>query len=245
MPPYRDRAIVLRSWKLGETDRIVSLLTRSNGRVRAVVKGARKPKSKLGGKVEPFGEIEVSLWKGRSELQTLSQAESLSTRSSTYSDLDRMLKASVVVEVAERISVEEHEQILIFDLVSKALAALEREDSPFFIGAFLLRVLSLEGVAPELRACRICGDGERIATIDLQSGELGCVVHPMGLPLLPEILSLLRKGSDGRVGEVLAYRELAVAHEFERISVGLFENALSMRIKTAHSTMLEGLEDGQ
>ena len=77
---YRDSAVVLRVTKLGEADRIVTLLTRRTGRVRAVAKGVRRTRSKFGGRLEPFSHVDVQLYAGRN-LDIVTQAESPSTRS--------------------------------------------------------------------------------------------------------------------------------------------------------------------
>ena len=76
MPVYRDEAIVLRVQKLGEADRIVTLLTRGHGRVRGVARGVRKTSSRIGARLEPFGHVDVQLYEGRS-LDTVTQVESI------------------------------------------------------------------------------------------------------------------------------------------------------------------------
>ena len=75
MPLYRDRGVVLRTYKLGEADRIVSILTRGHGKVRAVAKGVRKTKSRFGGRLEPTSHVDLLLYEGRGELDIVSQAE--------------------------------------------------------------------------------------------------------------------------------------------------------------------------
>ena len=77
MRTYRDEAVVLRTWKLGEADRIISLFTREHGKVRAVAKGIRRTGSKFGSRLEPFGHVDVQLAEGRGTLVTVTQAESL------------------------------------------------------------------------------------------------------------------------------------------------------------------------
>ena len=76
MPLYRDEAIVLRTHKLGEADRIITMLTRTRGRVRAVAKGVRRTKSRFGARLEPFMVVDVQCYEGRS-LDTITQAETL------------------------------------------------------------------------------------------------------------------------------------------------------------------------
>ena len=78
VPLYRDEGVVLRTQKLGEADRIVTLLTRDHGRVRAVAKGVRRTSSRIGARLEPFGHVDVQLYEGRS-LDTVTQVESLAS----------------------------------------------------------------------------------------------------------------------------------------------------------------------
>jgi len=77
MSLYRDEAVVLRTWKLGEADRIVNLHTLAHGKVRAVARGVRRTRSKFGARLEPACHVAVQLYRGRSELHTLTQAETI------------------------------------------------------------------------------------------------------------------------------------------------------------------------
>ena len=86
MPLYRDEGVVLRTTKLGEADRIVTLLTRSHGKIRAVAKGVRRVKSRFGGRLEPFMRVDVLIATGRT-LDVVSQAESISGGSFTHMTL--------------------------------------------------------------------------------------------------------------------------------------------------------------
>ena len=103
MKSYRDEAIVLRTHKLGEADRIITLLTAEHGQVRAVAKGVRKTTSKFGARVEPFSVIDAQLYIGRT-LDTLTQVTSIAQYGDAIAaDYDLYLAATVVVETAERL----------------------------------------------------------------------------------------------------------------------------------------------
>ena len=104
MSEYKDSILVLRTYKLGESDRILSCLSKEHGKVRVVAKGARKPKGKFGGRIEPFTELNASLWRGRGELDTLRQVDVISLNSSLHEDLDKMMKAATVVELVDKVS---------------------------------------------------------------------------------------------------------------------------------------------
>lgn len=160
MTVYRDSAVVLRVTKLGEADRIVTLLTRRNGRIRAVAKGVRRTRSKFGGRLEPFGHVDLQLYAGRN-LDIVTQAVSLDTFGPALAaDYPRYTCATAIVETAERMTAEEREPALrLFLLVVSALRALvETERDPALVlDAFLLRALALSGWAPALRECARCG----------------------------------------------------------------------------------------
>ena len=101
MPLYRDEGVVLRTTKLGEADRIVTLLTRSHGKIRAVAKGVRRVKSRFGGRLEPFMRVDVLIATGRT-LDVVSQAESISAYAAQIcADYGAYGIANVVVETAD------------------------------------------------------------------------------------------------------------------------------------------------
>ncbi|MFN7148703.1 MAG: DNA repair protein RecO, partial [Microthrixaceae bacterium] len=98
MSLYRDTAIVLRTHKLGEADRIVVLLTRGHGKVRGVAKGVRRTTSKFGSRLEPGSHIQVQLHEGRGELDIVTQAETVEPYRRTREDLSRLSRASSLLE---------------------------------------------------------------------------------------------------------------------------------------------------
>ena len=163
MALYRDEGVVLRVHKLGEADRIVTVLTRRHGRVRAVAKGVRRTRSKFGATVEPFSHVDLQLWEGRSGLDVVTQAESLTAYGEgIVSDYGRHTTGTAVLETAERLTAEEREPALrLFLLVVGALRALtghEPERDPgLVLDAFLLRAMTVAGYAPALEECAGCG----------------------------------------------------------------------------------------
>ncbi|CAN5326380.1 DNA repair protein RecO [soil metagenome] len=166
MSLYRDEGVVLRVQKLGEADRIITLLTRRHGRVRAVAKGVRRTRSKFGATVEPFSHVDLQLYAGRS-LDIVVQAESLTAYGDRLvSDYGRYTAGTAVLETAERLTAEEREPSLrLFLLVVGALRALagggsdalEPRDPSMVLDAFLLRAMSVAGYAPALDSCARCG----------------------------------------------------------------------------------------
>ncbi len=160
MPLYRDEAIVLRTRKLAEADRIITLLTRQNGVVRAVAKGVRRTTSRFGSRLEPFTHVDLQLAHGRN-LDVVTQAETKSPFGAVIgSDYDRYTAASVMLETAERLVAEERQpSVQQYLLLVGALRAMsEAQHRPGdILDSFLLRSLAVAGYAPSFDACARCG----------------------------------------------------------------------------------------
>ena len=189
MTLYRDEGVVLRTQKLGEADRIITILTRRNGRVRAVAKGVRRTRSKFGATVEPFSHVDLQLYVGRS-LDIVNQAESLmSYGDSLASDYPRYTAGTAVLETAERLTAEEKEPALrLFLLVVGALRALvEGEKDPSLVlDAFLLRAMSVAGYAPALEECAGCGASGPHRAFSVPAGGTVCATcRPPGAARRP------------------------------------------------------------
>jgi DNA repair protein RecO (recombination protein O) len=156
---YRDEAIVLRTHKLGEADRIITLLTRTHGRVRAVAKGVRRTTSRFGSRLEPFTHVDLQLAEGRN-LDTITQAETLTPFSKGLGlDYDRYTAGTVMLETADRLVAEERQpsvqQFLL--LVGGLRAMVAGEHGPGqVLDSYLLRSLSVAGYAPSFEACARC-----------------------------------------------------------------------------------------
>lgn len=157
---YRDDAVVLRTQKLGEADRIVTLLTRRTGRVRAVAKGVRRTRSKFGGRLEPFSHIDVQLYAGRS-LDIVTQVETHTAFGDRLAtDYPRYTAGTAILETAEKLTVEEREPALrLYLLLVGGLRALTEEthDARLVLDAFVLRALAVSGYSPALSECARCG----------------------------------------------------------------------------------------
>jgi DNA repair protein RecO (recombination protein O) len=157
---YRDEGIVLRTQKLGEADRIVTLLTRRTGRVRAVAKGVRRTRSRFGARLEPFTHVDLLLYQGRS-LDVITQAETVRPFGELLAgDYPRYTTGTAMLETAERFTpVEKEPALRQFLLLVGGLRALgEQEHDPrLVLDAFLLRSLAVAGYAPALDECAVCG----------------------------------------------------------------------------------------
>ena len=186
MPLYRDDAVVLRVHKLGEADRIVTLLTRRYGRVRAVGKGVRRTTSKFGASLEPGSHIDVQLHSRHDPddvlitnrgLDIVTQAESLGAYGAQLaSDYPRWTAASAICETAERLTEEGEPALRLYLLVIGALRALvERaHDSTLVLDAFFIRAMSTAGWEPALLGCAKCGTPGPHAAFNVPAGGAVC-----------------------------------------------------------------------
>ena len=195
MRTYRDEAVVLRTWKLGEADRIISLFTREHGKVRAVAKGIRRTGSKFGSRLEPFGHVDVQLAEGRGTLVTVTQAESLHPPL-LGADYERFCAAQVLVEAADRLVAEDGvPSVPQYRLLLGGLLALDRGELPLaaVVDSYLLRGLASAGWAAMTDACVSCGTTEQLRWFSPQLGGAVCPVcrPPASASASPELLSLL------------------------------------------------------
>ncbi|MEY4310364.1 MAG: hypothetical protein RLZ71_290 [Actinomycetota bacterium] len=175
MPLYRDEAIVLRTHKLGEADRIVTMLSHYNGQLRAVAKGVRKTGSKFGSRLEPFMVVDVQLFEGRN-LDTVSQVESIySFGADIVSDYASYTAATAMVETAEKLTGEmaTPQQYLLLLGALRSLAKREH-DSSLILDSYLLRALSIAGWAPNFGDCAHCSKPGPHRAFVLQLGGVVC-----------------------------------------------------------------------
>jgi len=174
---YRDDGVVLRVQKLGEADRIITVLTRRHGRVRAVAKGVRRTKSKFGARLEPFSHVDCQFYAGRS-LDIVNQAEGVRNYGAELvADYPRYTAGTAVLETAERLTAEEQEPSLrLFLLVIGALRALvEAEHDPrLVLDAYLLRAMAVAGWEPALDACANCGAAGPHRAFSIAGGGVMC-----------------------------------------------------------------------
>ena len=196
MPLYRDEAIVLRTHKLGEADRIITLLTRHHGRVRAVAKGVRRTTSRWGSRLEPFTHVDLMLAEGRN-LDTSTQAETLTPFSGTLGlDYDRYTSGTVMLETADRLVSEERQpslqQFLLLVGGLRAMAAGEHAPGQV-LDSYLLRSLAVAGYAPSFEHCARCGDEGPHRWFSPASGGVLCVTCrvPGSANPAPESLAVL------------------------------------------------------
>lgn len=168
---YRDEGVVLKTIKLGEADRIVTLFTRANGKVRAVAKGIRKTKSRFGARLEPYTQVALLIYSGRT-LDTITQADIVEPFTGLRADYARLTAAAALAETVEKITPDRESAYSTYALLLGGLSALAdtgrgtngtgtHGGQGTVVPAFLAKILSLSGYHPQLSACASCsGRGE-------------------------------------------------------------------------------------
>lgn len=173
----RVEAIVLRHNDWGEADRLLGIYTREMGKLRAIAKGVRKPRSRKAGHLEPFTRVSLLLAKGR-DLWIVTQAEAVNAHLNLRQDLLRVGYASYAVELLDRFTYEEGENPVLYRLLSDTLARLDSQAEPLVtIHYYEIRLLDLLGFRPQLFNCAACQ--EDIQPVDQYfSASQGSVLCP-------------------------------------------------------------------
>jgi DNA repair protein RecO (recombination protein O) len=230
---YRDVGVVLRTYKLGEADRIVVLLTADNGKVRAVAKGVRKTTSKFGARLEPLSHVRLLLYRGR-DLDIVSQAESVEPIAPLLSSLDRASQGMAVLEAADQLAIEREPNPQLYRMLVGVLRTIAERPAPLVVPAFYWKLLAAEGLRPELDACVRCGSSEpdvALVAFDLAEGGVLCRSCRSGTALGPAALGLLRAILDGRLNEALAVPESPATHEVGVLATRALEHHLERRLR--------------
>jgi DNA repair protein RecO (recombination protein O) len=158
VPLYKEQGVVLGSVKLAEADKIVTILTQGEGKIRAVAKGIRRTHSKFGARLEPFTHVNLMLYRGRS-LDIVTQADIIHPFLGLRRDFGLFSAGEAMLEAADKVAEENERNVRLFLLLLHGLRALEAgpADPAAVAEAYLLRLLALSGFAPALEACAVCG----------------------------------------------------------------------------------------
>jgi DNA repair protein RecO (recombination protein O) len=179
---YSTEAVVLRSIRLGEADRVLHLYTEAHGRVGAVAKGVRKTMSRFGARLEPLSHVELVLHRGRGELETVTAAQLVRSHREAREDYYRFSVGTIGAEAMLRLFSEEEANERVFTALTRFLDLLDATphaaDSPTLdpLGlAFQLKLLWLAGYLPHVSACAECGaDQEPLVGYSTRAGGAVC-----------------------------------------------------------------------
>ena len=170
---YKDEGVILKTIKLGEADRIVTIFTRSNGKVRAVAKGVRKTKSRFGARLEPFTQAELMIYKGRS-LDTITGVDIVRSFDSVRTDYRCLTSAAALVDVVEKMTEERERSSATYSLLVSGLQALGAGPCDSVVPGFLIKLLSLSGYHPQLSVCAGCGATSGLGGFSAAMGGAVC-----------------------------------------------------------------------
>ena len=224
---------MLRTWKLGEADRIISLYGLQSGKIRAVAKGVRKTKTKFGGRLEPMSYVSIQCWKGK-DLDIITQAVSIELFPAIKSDLERIRKGLAMVEVIEELVGDTDADFDLFKLLVRGLYRLEASDSPYLLSGFLWKLLQTQGVAPELDVCVECGKSDDLVAFARSGNGVVCSSHLNSVPISNQALSILHLMSEGELATALSLEDSSMRIEIEGFVVMLVEAMLDHKVKALH-----------
>jgi DNA repair protein RecO (recombination protein O) len=228
---YRDQGVVLRTIRLGEADRIVTLVTAGRGKVRAVAKGVRRTKSRFGARLEPTNHVAVMCWQGR-DLDVVTGVEVLDQFRALREDFDRFRQAATMLEAADQLSLEGHGDPRLYQMLVRALGQLAVRDTPLVAPAFLWKALALEGLRPVVESCARCGGTGPLVAFDVGSGGARCERCRQGLAASPEALSIVHRILSGGLAQVLAGPAPPAAAEVGRLAAHALEHHLERRLRS-------------
>ena len=194
---YKTEAVVLRSFRLGEADRVLHLYTLDRGRVGAVAKGVRKTKSRFGARLEPLSHVDLMLHQGAGELQTVTGVELIRPHSAAREDFYRLSVGLIGAEAMLRLFTEQEANERAFTALTRFLDVLDTSLhapaarpvlDPLAL-SFQLKLLWLSGYLPHVTACVECG-ADGLVGFSARAGGAVCRAHAAGsFGLSPEGLA--------------------------------------------------------
>jgi DNA repair protein RecO (recombination protein O) len=198
MPLHQSDAIILKTYPLGEADRIVSFFTRDYGKLRGVANGARRMKNRFGASLEPLAHSRIMFFeKENRDLVRIQSADLLDSPMKLFEDYDRAVFAGRIIELAERFLPEHEPQDPVFRLVRMTVRALEQGCSIELASCYFeIWMLRLAGVFPDLFTCSVCSrklqrEDERFLASGLQAVVCAKCEHRGSAGLLGEAADLI------------------------------------------------------
>jgi DNA repair protein RecO (recombination protein O) len=224
-----DEAVVLRTYKSGESDRLCVLWSRHHGKLRVLAKGVRKTSSRMGGTLEPMGHVRVDLVKGRGELWITKHVTHLERMTNLRQDYARITAGLAVVEVVDAIPTDEAADEGIYDMLVRVLMTLDNvEYFPELVAAsFFFKLLAYDGSEPVVDQCVNCESLGPLVSFNAEVGGTLCANCRSGTAISPEALTLVRRILGGDLAGVLredhppgAGEVMSLAHEAIEVHFG-------------------------
>jgi DNA repair protein RecO (recombination protein O) len=198
MPLLQSDAIILKTYPLGEADRIVVFFSRDHGKLRGVANGARRMKNRFGASLEPMAHSRLQFFeKENRDLVRIQSADLLDSPMALFGDYDRAVCVGRVIELIDRFLPEHEQQDAVFRLVRMTARAIEQECPLEFVACYFeVWMLRLAGVFPELFVCSVCSkplelSSERFLAPGLQAVVCGECDHRHAVTILSEVVELI------------------------------------------------------
>lgn len=176
---FKTEVVVLRSIRFGEADRVLHLYSLEHGRIGAIARGARKPRSRFGGRLEPFFRLRLVLHRGRGDLHTVSAAETVSGYPDLRSCGPGIAAAADACGAVLRLLDGTEPNPPAYNLLCRYLALVDHNPTAAISGpagmvAFRLKLALAAGFAPELSGCVRCGAGDHLSGFSGEAGGMVC-----------------------------------------------------------------------
>jgi len=228
---YRDQGVVLRTIKLGETDRIISFLTQGHGKVRAVAKGVRKSGSRFGGRLEPTSHVALQCYRGR-ELDVVTQVETIDANRALREHYGCLTHAISMLEATDQVAQEREANPALYRMLVGALRTLAARRGPLVAPAFLLKLMALEGLEPMLDCCVGCGIEEPLVAFGFIEGGAQCPSCRTGVSLSSDALDALRQIFGGQLALALEAPASVTTAELDTLATRLFEAHFERKLRS-------------
>jgi DNA repair protein RecO (recombination protein O) len=234
--PLRSEAVVLRSLRYGEADRILHLYTPMRGRVGAIAKGVRRTRSRFGGRLEPFSHVDLQLHEGRSDLLTVTGADTIHAHARLRDRAAALDNAGRACDAVSRLfeSGDAHPEV--FHLLCNELRLLEDDPAMATLGnqlAFRLKLLVAAGFGPQLSACASCGEREHLFGFSGAAGGVVCEACEASAFALDEDAHGFMVEALGRPLAQAPATELRALRQVERAVTDLAEHHGHVRLRAA------------
>jgi len=228
---YRTNAVVLRTYKLKEADRIVIMMTEHEGKVRAVAKGARKSK-RTGALLDSLAHVDVQIYRGKGDLDTVTQVQAVDTFNSIRTDLDRFTRAASFVEAVDYVTPDREPHDRLYRMLVGALRTVAGDNPTLTSAGFFLKLMALEGLEPVFDRCVSCGVSEPLVSFDPVSSGTRCSSCRSGMPLSDEGIRVCRLILNGGLAAALKLPESPVLDDVNRLAATLVEHQTERRLKS-------------